>query len=132
WLGSFGSSGPVPRTRTDPPPLPGGRTMSTRRLALAAAAAVALVGAAGCTANSVLDLEVGDCLNQSDLDGDEISSVEAIDCAEEHDAEIYAVHEFSGEEYPGDTAVQEESQETCLEEFEKFVGVPYLESEIYF
>jgi len=113
--------------------------MSLRRPVLAAVATLALVGAAGCSANSVLDLKVGDCLNQSDLEGDtgdsgadEVSSVEAVECSEEHDAEIFAEHEFSGDDYPGLTAVQEESQEVCTEKFEEFIGVPYLESELYF
>jgi len=106
--------------------------MSLRRSVLAASAALALVGAAGCTADSVLDLQVGDCLSRSDLEGDEVSSAKAIDCAEEHDAEIYAEHTFSGDEYPGTDTVEEESQEVCTEKFEEFIGLPYLESEIYF
>ncbi|QDB80383.1 septum formation family protein [Georgenia wutianyii] len=106
--------------------------MSLRRPVLAAVATLALVGAAGCSANSVLDLTVGDCLNQSDLEGDEVSSVEAVECSEEHDAEIFAEHEFTGDSYPGLTVVQEESEEVCTEKFEEFIGVPYLESELYF
>ncbi|TNC16919.1 septum formation family protein [Georgenia sp. 311] len=106
--------------------------MSLRRPVLAAVATLALVGAAGCSANSVLDLTVGDCLNQSDLEGDEVSSVEAVECSEEHDAEIFAEHEFTGDSYPGLTAVREESEEVCADKFEEFIGVPYLESELYF
>jgi hypothetical protein len=106
--------------------------MSLRRPVLAAVAALALVGAAGCSSDSVLDLEVGDCLNQSDLDGDEISSAEAIDCDEEHDAEIFAEHGFTGDEYPGVDAVREQSEAGCVEQFDDFVGMPYLESELNF
>ncbi|WP_324649407.1 septum formation family protein [Georgenia sp. H159] len=106
--------------------------MSLRRLVPAAAAALALVGAAGCTADSVLDLEVGDCLNQSDLQGDEVSSAATVDCSEEHDAEIFGEHVFSGDDFPGQDAVEAESEETCTAEFEKFIGVPYLESELFF
>ncbi len=106
--------------------------MSMRRSVLAAAAALALVGAAGCTADSVLNLEVGDCLNESDLQGDEISSAATVECSEEHDAEIFGEHVFSGDDYPGVDAVQAESQETCLQAFEKFIGIPYEESALYF
>src|SRR5690606_34474070 len=132
WLGWSGAFGTTAGAATHPLHLPGGRTMSLRRSVLAASAALALVGAAGCTADSVLDLQVGDCLSRSDLEGDEVSSAKAIDCAEEHDAEIYAEHTFSGDEYPGTDTVEEESQEVCTEKFEEFIGLPYLESEIYF
>ncbi|HLS33765.1 MAG TPA: septum formation family protein [Brevibacterium sp.] len=103
--------------------------MSLRRSALAAAAALALVGAAGCTADSVFDLSVGDCLNQSDLEGDEISSVKALDCeTEEHDAEVYAEHVYAEGDYPGNDAVREKAEHVCAEEFETFMGISYLES----
>ncbi|PYF99493.1 Septum formation [Georgenia satyanarayanai] len=106
--------------------------MSLRRPVLAVAATLALVGAAGCTADSVLDLEVGDCLNQSDLEGEEVSSAAAVECTEEHDAEIFGEHVFSGDDYPGVDTVQAESQETCLAEFEEFIGLPYEESALPF
>ncbi len=109
--------------------------MSLRRPVLAAAAVLTLVGAAGCSsdsADSVLELQVGDCANQSDLQGDQVESVPAIDCSEEHDAEIFAEHVFSGDDYPGVETVQAESQETCLKEFETFIGLPYEESSLPF
>lgn len=106
--------------------------MSLRRPVLAVAAALALVGAAGCTADSVLDLEVGDCLNQSDLAGDEVSSASTIECTEEHDAEIFGEHVFSGDDYPGIDTVQAESEATCLKEFGSFIGLPYEESVLQF
>ena len=112
--------------------------MSVRRPVLAAVAALALVGVAGCSGDSVLDLAAGDCLNQSDLEGDTdaseenaVSSVTALDCAEEHDAEIFYEHVFEGDEYPGLDTVRAESDEACTQQFEKFIGVPYPESEIY-
>jgi len=105
--------------------------VSLRRPVLALSAALALVGVSGCTMNSVMNLEVGDCLNQSDLQGEEVSSAKALECSEEHDAEIYAAHEFSGDEYPGMDAVRAESEEACLAQFEEFIGVPYMESELY-
>ncbi len=108
--------------------------MSPRRPLLTAAATLALVAAAGCSGDthSVLELEPGDCLDQSDLDGEQITEIEPVDCSTEHDAEVYAQHEFSGDDYPGRDAVQEESQEVCSERFEEFIGVPYLESELEF
>ncbi|MEE6281916.1 septum formation family protein [Georgenia sunbinii] len=98
-------------------------------LAVAAGTALAL---SGCTANSVLDLAVGDCLNTTDLEGTEVSSVEALECSTEHDAEIFAEHTFSGDEYPGLETVQEESDVACRDAFGDFVGIPYEESALYF
>lgn len=106
--------------------------MSLRRPVLAVAAALVLVGTAGCAADSVLALEVGDCVNQSDLQGEEIETVPAVECTEEHDAEIFAEHVFSGDDYPGVDAVRAESEETCLQEFEAFIGLPYEESVLPF
>ncbi|WP_413451987.1 septum formation family protein [Georgenia phoenicis] len=106
--------------------------MSLRRPVIAVAAALTLLGTAGCTMNSVLDLEVGDCVNLDDLQGDEVSTVKALDCSEEHDGEIFGEHVFSGDEYPGEATVQEESDAACTEQFEEFMGLPYLESELYF
>jgi hypothetical protein len=109
--------------------------MSLRRPVLVAAAVLTLVGAAGCSSDSsdsVLELQVGDCVNQSDLEGDQVESAPAIDCSEEHDAEIFAEHVFEGDEYPGADTVQAESQETCLKEFEAFIGLPYEESALPF
>src|SRR5699024_8235941 len=106
--------------------------MSLRRPVLAVAAALALAGAAGGTADSVLALEVGDCANQSDLPGEEIETVKAVEYTEEHDAEIFAEHVFSGDDYPGVDAVRAESEETCLQEVESFIGLPYEESALPF
>ncbi len=106
--------------------------MSLRRSVLAASAALALVGAAGCTADSVLDLQVGDCLSRSDLEGDEVSSAKAIDCAEEHDAEVYHIETLPEGAFPGETAIESSATEACETNFETFIGVPYLESELYY
>jgi len=107
--------------------------MSLRRPVLVAAAVLTLLGAAGCSsdsADSVLELQVGDCANQSDLQGDQIESVPTVECSEEHDAEIFAEHVFTDEEFPGDDAVQAKSEDVCTAKFEEFIGVPFMESQI--
>ncbi|MFC4556249.1 septum formation family protein [Georgenia faecalis] len=86
---------------------------------------------AGCSGSSVLELEVGDCLRSPDLEAEEVSTVETLECSEPHDAEVYAELTFDGDEYPGTSTVQADSEEFCLAEFEPYVGIAYEESEIY-
>lgn len=77
----------------------------------------------------VFDLQVGDCLADFD-DEDEVTTVHAVPCAEEHSAEIFAALEFpDGDEYPGDQAVKDFADDECPDRFEQFVGVPWEESE---
>ncbi|WP_156759730.1 septum formation family protein [Microbacterium karelineae] len=79
---------------------------------------------------SVFDIKVGDCLLEPDATGDEIYDIEIVPCADPHDYEFY--YEYSldlGEEWPGDAAIEEDAGPRCDAEFEKFVGVPFQESE---
>ncbi|MFB2581762.1 septum formation family protein [Herbiconiux sp. P15] len=83
------------------------------------------------TDTDVFTLAVGDCIN--DTSGDdvtEVSEVPTVDCAAEHDLEVYAEFEIAGDEFPGDDAVTAEADEKCLAEFEPFVGIAY-DSSIY-
>ncbi|MFD1716368.1 septum formation family protein [Georgenia deserti] len=97
-----------------------------------AATALLVVPLAGCSTGNVMSLEPGDCLNADDLEGNEISDVEVLECSEEHTAEIFAQVEHEGDEFPGNEALQSEAQETCDAEFENYVGVPYAESEFHY
>ena len=85
-----------------------------------------------CTANSVMDLEVGDCLDSEALSGDEVSSVETIECSEDHDAEIFGELVFDDGDYPGTDSVRTDAEAHCRDEFATFVGIDYESSEIYF
>jgi hypothetical protein len=81
---------------------------------------------------NVFDLRVGDCLDGF-ADDTEISTVPAVPCSEEHTDEIMAAIDLSAEdEFPGTEAVQERAEEACHEEFERFVGVPWNESQLDF
>ena len=75
------------------------------------------------TDTDVFTLAVGDCLN--DTEGTQVTEVPIVDCAAEHDFEVYADFEIAGDEFPGDEAVTAEADEKCLAEFEGFIGVPY-------
>jgi hypothetical protein len=65
---------------------------------------------------NVFDLRDGDCLN--DLgQTEEAMSVDAVPCAQPHDAQVYAVVQLPGREYPGDDAVVEQSDRECGRRF---------------
>lgn len=98
-------------------------------LALCAAGVLAL---AGCAGDSVLELRVGDCVDSAELTSAQVTSVTALDCAVEHDGEIYAEYTFDGERYPGMEAVRDASDAFCRESFATFVGLPYDESELHY
>ena len=55
------------------------------------------------TDTDVFSLTVGQCLN--DTSGTEVSEVPIVDCADEHDFEVYADFEIDGDEFPGDFGV---------------------------
>lgn len=78
------------------------------------------------TDTDVFALAVGDCLN--DTSSEEVAEVPIVDCADEHDFEVYAEFEVAGDEFPGVEAIRAEADETCLAEFEAFAGIPYEES----
>lgn len=65
-------------------------------------------------------LKLGDCM--AEPSGSEIRDVTIIPCSAGHDFEAYAVMNFDGEAYPGDDAVQTQSQDFCGTEFATFVG----------
>lgn len=77
------------------------------------------------------DLEVGMCLNDSDLPAT-FTSIPLVDCAEPHDSEVYAIFELPAGEYPGDDEVIRLSDEGCFAAFADYVGVPYDQSVLYF
>jgi hypothetical protein len=62
-------------------------------------------------------------------------SVQKVDCAEAHTAEVVAAFEFQGglaeqATYPGDEIVSAEAEQGCVDRFAEYVGRPYEESEL--
>ena len=108
---------------------------ATRTASAAALVATAGLALAGCSLfgseDSVFNLEVGDCMNVSDL-ATEVTEVPTIDCAEEHEAEIYAAKDLPDGDFPGDAAISDEVLNYCLEQFDTFVGMAYEESSLDF
>ena len=78
---------------------------------------------------SVFSIAVGDCLSLPDNET-QFSSITATPCQEAHDAEVF--HEFNilVEEYDGNY-IATLSEERCLENFERYVGLPFVESIYY-
>jgi hypothetical protein len=106
--------------------------MGARTLPAVLAAALLMTAAACSRGAEVIALEVGDCLDQSELEGAEVTSVETKECTDPHDAEVFAAVEHADGDYPGRSKVEEFAEKECTARFEEFVGLPYAESEIYF
>ncbi|WP_028647516.1 septum formation family protein [Nocardiopsis sp. CNT312] len=115
---------------------------TVRGAALSAAAVGAALGLTGCgvlmplLGGSAFQLEVGDCFTEEEVFDSsaqqEVTDVPLVDCAEPHDSEVFLNHDVAGGAFPGDEALQTEAEEACLgQAFTDFVGVPYVDSEIY-
>jgi hypothetical protein len=75
-------------------------------------------------------LTTGDCI--LDPGEEDIYELTVIPCAQEHDWEAFAVTELPDGDFPGDQAVGQTADTFCLEEFERFVGLTYEDSELDF
>ncbi len=131
---------------------PVARRARARGVAVRAAAFVALVPAlAGCglfgdddpaESTSVFDVGPGTCLKGPTTVEADLTEVDAVPCEESHTQEAYAVTEYvppagaaatGGEDvYPGEEALTDYADRACAEEFESYVGVSYLDSELFF
>jgi hypothetical protein len=78
-------------------------------------------------------VEVGGCAG-SMPDGVAASAVPAVDCAEPHRTEVYAAVPLDalGADHPGEDAVYEAADPVCDEAFTAYVGVPFLESDLWY
>ena len=75
-----------------------------------------------------LSIQIGDCVNLPD--SEYVESLEALPCADAHDAEAFEAFDMRDGDFPGDDAVQEAAINGCYEAFEPFVGVAYEDSEL--
>jgi len=108
---------------------------SATKTLTAAAILLAALTLSGCSAitglingeGDVFSLEVGDCMDDFG-ESEDLTSVPIVDCDEPHDAEVYVAKDIEADSYPGDTAVGEEADEICIDEYEAFVGLAYDDS----
>jgi len=115
------------------------------RVALTVLPVLAGLLLAGCSgdddadATSVFSAKPGQCfLAPAEVEA-QVSDLERVDCSEEHDHEAYAVvpyraagEEEASEEFPGDEVLTNFAEGACAQEFGAYVGVDYLDSELFF
>lgn len=75
-------------------------------------------------------LEVGDCVMLPDEDEDLVRDVTSVPCDKPHEAEVYATVRIGGTSWPGEDEVIDQADRRCEEEFGRFVGMPYQDSEL--
>ena len=81
---------------------------------------------------SVLELGVGDCFNDEDLEAEVITVVPTVPCSEPHDNEVYFAYEMTEATHPGRQAALDAADRRCFDAFEPFVGKDYFESDLDF
>lgn len=70
-----------------------------------------------------LSIRIGDCVNLPD--SEYVQSLEALPCAEPHDAEAFEAFDMADGPFPGEQAVQDAAIAGCYDAFEPFVGEAY-------
>ncbi len=74
-------------------------------------------------------VQLGDCFNDEDIiapnETVEITNVAGIPCSEPHDNEVYAIISADLSAFPGREEMADIAFESCLEQFEPFVGKSY-------
>ncbi|MCS5496675.1 septum formation family protein [Cnuibacter physcomitrellae] len=75
----------------------------------------------------VFTLEIGDCLNDATA-AHEVSELPLVDCAEEHDSEVYYEFDLPDDNTFPAATIDDDAAAGCEEQFESFVGIPYEES----
>jgi len=114
-----------------------------RNVAIVLAAALAAVG---CSSDQTTRDETGAIVEEGDLgvfavqEGDcinipsatnEISTFTGVACTEPHDGQVFAAFDYEADAFPGSATLQAAADEGCVERFETFIGVAYVESIYY-
>ncbi len=91
------------------------------------------------SAGQVVDwsqVEVGDCINLVDQvdQGDNrlVSTLERVDCFDEHDAEVFALFDLTDGAWPGTDEAYGEGDNGCYDRFEGYVGIDYMDSYYFY
>lgn len=73
----------------------------------------------------VFAVQVGDCMIA--VDGEEISNVPIVPCADPHDDEVFDAFSVPGDEFDDD-AIQDQAITECDASFAEFIGMSYEDS----
>jgi hypothetical protein len=77
----------------------------------------------------VFDLGIGDCLNETAAEGDEVFSVPVVDCESPHDYEVFGEATLAdAAEFPGTDSTFEQADTLCYDLFAGYVGAAWEES----
>ncbi|WP_298041079.1 septum formation family protein [uncultured Microbacterium sp.] len=76
----------------------------------------------------IFALQVGDCLSESGMTGDETASAPVVPCSEPHPYEVYHEFELADGEFPGTEAIEPLGVDGCQTAFDGFVGLAWEES----
>lgn len=81
----------------------------------------------------VMSMQVGDCFDDPGGLEDVVYDVAAAPCSEPHDNEVFAVKSVGtvfGDEFPGRSAMEQYSYDSCVASFLTYVGVDYAQSSL--
>jgi len=70
----------------------------------------------------VLRLLPGDCFL---IAADEIEAVDAVPCAEKHQAEVFSIFDLADTKWPGASLVAQIAKSSCLDRFQSATGRPF-------
>ncbi len=82
--------------------------------------------AAACSP-SILALSIGTCFDDPDS-FEVVEDVPMIDCDSPHDNEVFANVDVTGDDYPGEEAVDNRAFQMCEDKFSSYLGISYAES----
>jgi hypothetical protein len=73
-------------------------------------------------------IAVGDCLNDSSIVEQEVTTLPLVTCDKPHDTEVVASILMEDGEFPGDDAIATRADDECVAAFEEYIGFTYEES----
>jgi hypothetical protein len=96
-------------------------------------------GGSGTSSKSVFDIKPGQCFVAPTDVKAELSSLERTSCDKPHTQESYANATYqpgasapSGDTFPGNDVLSTFAQGACAQRYSAYVGVPYLDSKLFF
>jgi len=88
-------------------------------------------GTSGDTTTAVTRLSPGDCVNDIE-ESNSLRDLPVVPCSSPHDGEVYAVFDLAAGAYPGDTAVEQQSEKRCGDEFDGYASTPDNNLELFY